>query len=238
MKCLIADLVTELHPKYEETKQLAAPFLYEGSRETDIVLTLTDAALNSFMCRAAEGVTVGQMENFALSQQFNRRAIPFHTMLIHSSALVCGGKAFLFSAASGVGKSTHTRLWQNVFGSRVHVFNDDKPVVRICENSVAACGTPFDGGSGVALNETYPLGAVIFLERGEHNAVRVPNNREILQKLYFQTLHLVNVETAEQMLDNFERLLTLTQFYVLTCNTEEEAVRVAYEKIVKKVLST
>lgn len=234
MKCLIADLVTELYPKYEETKRLAAPFLYDGSRKTDIVLTLSDETLNGFMRRAAEGVTVEQMENFALCQQFNRSAIPFHAMLIHSSALVYGGKAYLFSAGSGVGKSTHTRLWQRVFGSRVHVFNDDKPVVRLYEDSVVACGTPFDGGSGIALNENYPLGAIVFLERGEDNAVRVPNNREILQKLYFQTLHLVNAQTAELMLDNFEQLLHRAKFFVLRCNMEEDAVRVAYEQIVRQ----
>ena len=41
MKCLIADLVVELNPDYEETKTLAKPFLYSGSRPVDITLSFS-----------------------------------------------------------------------------------------------------------------------------------------------------------------------------------------------------
>lgn len=233
MRCLIADLVTELHPQYAETQALAAPFLYTGERDTDITLTVTDAYLQDLLSRAVPGTTIGQMENFALATAFNRRAIPFHTMLVHSSALVCEGKAYLFSADSGVGKSYHTRLWRQVYGEKVHVFNDDKPVVRLYGDRAVACGTPFDGGSGIALNESYPLGAIVFLERGKTNTVRVPDNREVIQKLYFQTAHMVSTATAEKMLDNFEQLLHLTKFYVLTCNMEQEAAEIAYQCVIR-----
>ena len=66
MRCLIADLVTELHPQYAETQALAAPFLYTGERDTDITLTVTDAYLQDLLSRAVPGTTIGQMENFAL----------------------------------------------------------------------------------------------------------------------------------------------------------------------------
>ncbi len=118
MRLLIADLVTELEPRYENTKRLAEPFRYEGDRPTDIRLTVTDAYLESLMRRAAPNTTEELMENFAFSCDFNRKAIPFQTMLVHSSALVYDGGAYLFSADSGVGKSTHTRLWLQAFGER------------------------------------------------------------------------------------------------------------------------
>ena len=35
---------------------------------------------------------------------------------LHSSAVELDGRAYLFSGKSGVGKSTHTRLWQQIFG--------------------------------------------------------------------------------------------------------------------------
>lgn len=235
MRCLIADLVTELHPQYEETKALAAPFVYTGARATDLTLTVSDETLRRMQRRAPQSVTIGQIENFALSSAFNRSVIPFHTMLVHASALVCGGRAYLFSADTGVGKSYHTRLWQQAFGDAVHVFNDDKPVVRLYDDRAVAFGTPFDGGSGIALNEHYPLGAIVFLERGERNAVRVPDNREIIQKLYFQTAHLVSAAAADSMLGNFEKLLGLTRFYVLTCNMEPEAAQVAYNSIINRL---
>ena len=234
MRLLIADLAVELNPEYEDTKRLAEPFSYEGERETDIKLKVTKEYLDDLCSRAAPGVTRGQMENFAFSSEFNRRAIPFHTMLVHSSALVYDGGAYLFSAASGVGKSFHTRLWLKAFGDKVHIMNDDKPVVRMYEDKAVAYGTPFDGGSGIALNEAYPLRAIVFIERGEQNSVRVPSTREVLQKLYFQTAHIVSAKVADSMLQNFERLLSLTKFYVLTCNTDISAAHTAFNAIIGK----
>lgn len=51
-------------------------------------------------------------------------------LFFHSSALMLDGKAYLFSAPSGTGKSTHTALWQRHFGGRVQMINDDKPIIR------------------------------------------------------------------------------------------------------------
>ena len=231
MKLLIAGLVVEMDPKYEDTRKLAVPFLYEGDRAPDITLDVSDEYLNSLCRRATDKSTRGQMENLAFSTQFNRRAIRFQTMLVHSSAVVCDGRAYLFSADSGVGKSFHTRLWLQAFGDRVHILNDDKPVVCMSGEVPMVCGTPFDGGTGIALNESVPLGAIVFIERGGQNAVRVPAAKEIIQRLYFQTVRIVNAATADRMLDNFARLISMTKFYVLTCNTDIAAAYTAYNAV-------
>lgn len=238
MRVLIADIVTELDPRFDNTIELAKPFEYHGERETDIDLKVTDKYLESLMVRAAEGVTIEQMENFAFSCDFNRKVIPYQTMLVHSSALIYQGGAYLFSGESGVGKSTHTKLWLKAFGDRVHIMNDDKPVVRLYDDKAVAYGTPFDGGSGIALNEGYPLKAIIFIERGEQNSVRVPTSKEVIQKLYFQTAHMVDADTAEKMLLNFEKLLLLTKFYILTCNMNISAAHVAFDSIIGSKNST
>lgn len=114
----------------------------------------------------------------------------------------------------------------------IHIMNEDKPVVRLYDDHAQAFGIPFDGGSGIAHNENYPLKAIIFVERGEKNSVRIPKSREIIQKLYFQTARMVNRETAEKMLLNFEKLLTLSKFYVLTCNMDISAAYVAFDGII------
>ena len=233
MRILVADIVVELHPKYDNLIELAGRFAYHGDRPTDITLTVSDKYIDELMSRSDGNSTVAQMENFAYSMEFNRKAIRYQTMLVHSSALIYGGGAYLFSADSGVGKSTHTRLWCKAFGDSVHIMNDDKPVVRIYDDRVVAYGTPFDGGSGIALNESYPLKAIVFLERGEVNAVRIPTTTEIIQKLYFQTAHMVNRDVADSMLANFEKLLSLTNFYILTCNMHISAAHTAFDSIIE-----
>ena len=234
MKYKIADLIVEYTAKYDELKRLSEQFIYNGERETDITLSVTDKQLENMLSRSVEGTTISGIENLAMSSEFNRAAIKYGVMLVHSSALIYNNEAYLFSADSGVGKSTHTKLWLKAFGDKVHIMNDDKPVVRLYDDHAVAYGTPFDGGSGIALNERYPLKAIIFVERGEENSVRIPDNKEIIQKLYFQTARMVNRETAEKMLVNLERLLHLTKFYVLTCNMDISAAYTAYKSIIEK----
>ena len=232
MKYKIADLIVEYTAKYDDLKLLSEQFVYNGERETDSTLSVNDNQLENMLSRSAEGTTIGGIENLAMSSEFNRAAIKYGVMLVHSSALVYDGGAYLFSADSGVGKSTHTKLWLKAFGDKVHIMNDDKPVVRLYDDHAQAFGTPFDGGSGIAHNENYPLKAIIFVERGEKNSVRISTSREIIQKLYFQTARMVNRETAEKMLLNFEKLLTLSKFYVLTCNMDISAAYVAFDGII------
>lgn len=233
MKYLIADLVTEFTVKYDDFNRFAKLFEYSSDRKTDIKISVSEEEISNFLEKAVKGTTRAQAESFLLSSKFNRAAIKFSTMLVHSSALIYDGGAYLFSGDSGVGKSTHTKLWLKAFGEKVHIMNDDKPVVRLYDDHTVAYGTPFDGGSGIALNESYPLKAIIFIERGEENSVRVPTSKEIIQKLYFQTAHMVKAQTAEKMLINFERLLGLTKFYVLTCNMDISAAYTAYNSIME-----
>ena len=234
MKYKIADLIVEMTPVYDESIRLAEPFIYNGDRETDIKLKISYDYVDETAAKPNCLSTKPQLENFAFSNVFNRAAIKYGVMLVHSSALICDGGAYLFSADSGVGKSTHTKLWLKAFGEKVHIMNDDKPVVRLYDNHAQAYGTPFDGGSGIALNESYLLKAIIFVERGEENSVRIPDSREIIQNLYFQTARMVDRKTAEKMLLNIEKLLSLTSFYVLTCNMDISAAKVAFDSIVKQ----
>lgn len=233
-KYMIAGFVVEYEPKYKNLGELSEPFLYNGEKAADFCLLKTGEQLNNLLAKMVKGSTIGQAEEFAYSTAFNRRIIKHHAMLVHSSAIIVNGKAYLFSANSGVGKSTHTKLWKQLYGDEITYINDDKPVVRI-ENGIAtAYGTPFDGGSGIANNVSAPLGGIIFLERGEDNSIsQIESTSQILQILYFSTAHFINRKTAEAMLDNFDKLIKATVFYKLTCNMEPDAAKVAHDFLIK-----
>ncbi len=233
MKYLIADLVTEFEPKHSHLKKLAKPFEYFGDRKIDITISISEEYINSMLNRMAPDTTIGVAEEFCYAENFCRSIIKYDAMLIHSSAVEYNGKAFLFSARSGVGKSTHTALWRKVFGNDVKMINDDKPVVRISNGKAVAYGTPFDGGSGIANNISAPLGAVVFIERGEKNSIRKAETSEIIKNLYFSTAHFIGRNTADKMLTNFENLLSCTDFFILTCNTDISAAYTARNAIVK-----
>ncbi len=97
----------------------------------------------------------------------------FHkgTIAIHSSCIVCGGKAALFLGESGTGKSTHTRLWrENVPGAVL--LNDDSPIVRVLEDgSVWVYGSPWSGKTPCYKQEKYPLCGCVRLSQAPYNKI-------------------------------------------------------------------
>lgn len=233
-KYKIADFIVEYEPKYDRFKELSRQFLYNGDKAVEFCLSKTDEQINNLLAKMVEGSTVGQAEEFAYSTAFSLRIIEHHAMLVHSSAIIVNGKAYLFSANSGVGKSTHTRLWKQLYGDEITYINDDKPVVRIDNGIATAYGTPFDGGSGIANNISAPLGGIIFLQRGEENSISgLTSTNQILQRLYFATSHFVNRDTADSMLRNFEQLIKAADFYNLICNMTPEAAKTAHDFLIK-----
>ena len=54
----------------------------------------------------------------------------------------------LFTVKNRTGKSIHTKFWREVFGERAVMVNDDKPLLKLTEDGVLACGTPWDGSIG------------------------------------------------------------------------------------------
>lgn len=234
MKYKIAEFITEFEPRFDNLKNLAKPFEYYGSETTDLKLTISDEYLDRLLKKMKPGTTKGETENFAFASQFNRAITNKNAMLLHSSAIKYKGKAYLFSAHSGVGKSTHAKLWVDAFGSAdVKYINDDKPVIRLYDNECIVYGTPFDGASGIANNDSAILGAIVFIERGKSNLIRKPTSDEIIKRMYFETSRFLNRDFAVCMLNNFERLISMTDFYILTCNMDKSAAILARDTIVK-----
>lgn len=231
-KYLIANFVTEITPKYDKLTSLLMPFEYKGSREADIKLSVSNERIRSLRATMVSGSSLAQAEELLCSNVFGKTVIKYNALLIHSSALVYEGKAYLFSAESGVGKSTHTRLWKQAFGDAVNIINDDKPVVRVQNNLCTAYGTPFDGGSNIAKNQSAPLKAIIFIERGEDNSIRRATQKEIIKNLYLATTYHIDKEDAFTMLENFELLIKHCEFYILKCNTDISAAYTAFNTLI------
>ncbi|MEG1887372.1 MAG: hypothetical protein RR177_04530, partial [Oscillospiraceae bacterium] len=154
---------------------------------------------------------------------------------LHSSAIMVDGKAYLFSAPSGTGKSTHTALWRRYLGEdRVQMLNDDKPAVRLVGDEVYAFGTPWSGKTDQNINTGVPLGGVVFLSRSETNTIRSATTADTVKQLFWQTARPRSQERLEQLLDLYEKVVLNVPVFEMGCNISEEAVKVAYEALLGK----
>lgn len=89
---------------------------------------------------------------------------------IHSTSILYQGKAWLFSGHSGMGKSTHARLWQDTFG--VPLLNGDLNLLGEKEGKPYIFGIPWCGTSGIFDTKAHPLGGIILLKRDQTNHVK------------------------------------------------------------------
>lgn len=168
------------------------------------------------------------MESIFLADVFNKKILKYNAIFLHSSAILYKGKAYLFSADSGVGKSTHTKLWIKKFGAEnVQIINDDKPIIRFIDNDWYVYGSPFDGGSGINKNIRAKLGGIIFLERAEENSIEVLDKNSIFSRIYKNTIKFsLDDEYAGYMLNTADKLIKENYFYLLKCNMNIESAEI------------
>lgn len=230
----IAGLIIDLGYKYERMIKQAAPYKYDGEcTKPDMTIYLSDAFLAE---KGAElGLDANNSEYLYTGAAFNSAMLHFGGFMLHSSAVVMDGAAYLFSADSGTGKSTHTGLWQKVFGEqRARILNDDKPVIRIAKNGIYACGTPWSGKNDVSSNEYAPLAAICFLERSEKNWIKRVEGKDAIMKLLNQTIRPPKESETHLMLSHIDRVLTEVPVYFMGCNISEEAAIMAYDAMKPK----
>ena len=224
MLCKIADLLVEV----PETGGIAPRFGDYLTRETNIAdICIYDSLYNWERLNRLSPEGVAYMES---GRQFYRELLRFDGMMLHASAVAVDGKAYLFSGRSGIGKSTHTALWQETFGEKVKLFNDDKPALRRIDGVWYAYGTPWSGKHGININMQATLAGICFLKRGEQNVIRRLSPREALPLVISQTLRkFENAEQLSLMLSCVDGLVRDVPIYELYSRPEADAARLSYE---------
>ncbi|MBQ6261893.1 MAG: hypothetical protein IJK58_00045 [Clostridia bacterium] len=172
-----------------------------------------------------------KVENLAIHSLLAEKLVAENVLLMHGSAVRSDGEAIVFTAKSGTGKSTHTRLWRETFGDRVVMINDDKPLLRIEEDRVTVCGSPWRGKHRLGSNISAPLKAIVKLERAPVNRIGPMERADAFQLLTGHAFMSNDPPTAMRIIGMEKRLLDMTDFYVLGCNTDPEAARVARDGI-------
>lgn len=171
------------------------------------------------------------LETLAVYRKIADRMLKRDTLLFHGSAISVDGRAVLFTAKSGTGKSTHTRLWREAFGQRAVMVNDDKPLLQVLEDQVLVCGTPWDGKHRLSTNCVVPLEAICILERGEKNEITPISARQALPMLMQQSHRPGDPAATALLLQVLDKLTKRMKFYRLKCNMDPEAAQVAYKEM-------
>jgi len=169
------------------------------------------------------------LERAAIQRAFSEAIFDRRCLLVHGSAVAVEGKAYLFTAKCGTGKSTHTRLWREVFADRAVMVNDDKPFLRLDTTQVLACGAPWSGKHGLDTNITVPLQGICILERGEENRIRRIQPEEAFPMLLHQSYCPLDPKKEERFHTLVEELAGRVPLWKMECTVDPEAAAVAWE---------
>lgn len=180
-----------------------------------------------------EPYTAGYLESLAIYRKICERLIREDVILFHGSALEMDGRGYLFTAPSGTGKSTHAALWRQVFGERVTMINDDKPLLKIGPDGVTVYGTPWAGKSNLQHNISAPVAGIVFLHQAPENTIRPMDEREAYPRLLSQTHRVREPRGLMHTLDLVGRLSRLP-VYELGCTPTPEAALLACQTLTRK----
>lgn len=238
----LADVNIRIEPVFDFVREYCQKYITEGTADFVVRTESADFAFERERSKKEaerEGreeinYSDAYLETLAVYRRIAEHFTHLGILLFHGSVIAVDGAGYLFTAKSGTGKSTHTRLWREQFGQRAVMVNDDKPLLRITEEGVFAYGTPWDGKHRLSSNTFVPLKAICVLTRSENNYIDEIVPMQAYQMLLQQAYRPVDKDSMVQTLKLIDMLMKKTRFYKLGCNQNPEAAMVAFQGMNKE----
>jgi hypothetical protein len=163
-----------------------------------------------------------EMEYIFISMLFLDIATLEGFIPLHASCVIKNHEAYMFSAPSGTGKSTHAGFYTSELES--YILNDDKPIIK----DMKVYGTPFSGKTALNQNAFYPLKAIYFIEQGSIDTIQTLSIDESSKLLLKNIARPTTKETWEALLPAINDLLNQTKFYRTTLTLNKNSVYMTY----------
>ncbi len=233
----IADCVIAICSLYQTVHAYCAGYETDEPAEFSVVIAPEDIVYEREKC--AQEYRLEQLppphfseevlETTAVYRKIAEQLIDRDRLVFHGSVVAADGQAYLFTAKSGTGKSTHTRLWRELLGERAVMVNDDKPILHVGADHITAYGTPYNGKHRLGSNIAVPLKAVCILERADQNRITRIGKSEAYAMLLQQSYRPQKPAQLAKALHLIDELAEKTALYRLHCNMDLSAAELSYQ---------
>ncbi len=236
-KIQIAGKVFAVKSLFESTRDYCRKYLTEEPYDYFLEIFPEDlTAEQNFLDQEAreEGMkrrkfTDPFLERTAIQRKVANCLFAHNILLFHGSAVAVDGKGYLFTARCGTGKSTHTRLWREVFGPRAVMVNDDKPFLEITEAGAYLHGAPWSGKHGLDTNICVPLQGICILTRGLENRIQPVSWEDALPMLLHQSCAPEDAGALPLFRQLVKQLSATVPLWQMACTKDAGAARVSFE---------
>ncbi len=199
------------------------------------LLFVYDRESNRAQCNVSRDVPDMSAVRFGLWFMTALATVGHNVTPVHSSAIVCNGRAVLFLGESGTGKSTHTRLWRENIAGAV-LLNDDSPFIGFVDGRATAFGAPWSGKTPCYKQEHYPIAAIVRLSQAPHNAIRPLRSVHAIGALLPSLTPAFGYddELQDRMLATLSKIISQVPVYHLECLPDAAAARLSYDTVFGK----
>jgi len=237
--CLTVEVYTR-HPLYKKNGAIllrsrdlilcecedAYLLFYPSIPQIQEALLAKDGSRIRFYCPAVTGADTAPMLFYAIRTAFLYLAQMHQMYALHSVSILYKGKAWLFSGHAGMGKSTHTALWNKYYDTPI--LNGDLNLLSLTDEGPVIHGMPWCGTSGIADTHTWPLGGILLLGRSPQDQCvpLAPDEKQLLvmQRLISPTW---TKEMVSHSLDFTGELTSQIPVCRLLCTKEPSAAETA-----------
>ena len=229
----IADVVFDAELIYKYTPALCKNYEYSGEEKLAFTAIMTQDDIAYEKALAPE-FPEAYLESLALFRKLCDYTLSeVDGIIFHSSAIMVDGEAYLFTAPSGTGKSTHTRLWRELLGDRAVMINDDKPIIRYIDGDFYVYGTPWNGKHRLDTNARAKIKAICKIYQAKENTITKADSTEMLLTILNQTIRPTELDKMDKLLNIIDKMLTSVKLYSLGCNISREAAELSYNVMSK-----
>ena len=235
-KYKMANCVIEVTSIYDKVHNYCQDYETEEPADFSIEITPGDIAFEKQKANseyAYEGLPLPNfsdelLEETAVYRKIGEKMPDYDTVIFHGSAIAVDGQGYLFTAKSGTGKSTHTKLWRKLLSEKATMINDDKPLIHIGE-TVTIYGTPYNGKHRLGNNIAVPLKAICILKRSTKNHIKKISKMDAYAMLLQQVYRPQDIKQMKKTINLIDKMTEKIKFYQLECNMDISAAELSYK---------
>ncbi len=236
----LAERIIEVRPIYGVVREMCRNYIDLSGAEPEITVNITPEDIAREEAEAAKReqgpFSPSYLEFTAVHRKIVTALLPYNTFLMHGALLSSGGQGVMITAPSGTGKTTRAKLWTDTIPGSF-VVNGDKPLLRVAEDTVFACGTPWCGKESWGRNTCVPLRAILILERSDTaDSVERLSFAEAFPALLRQTFRPDGSGARRDTLRLLTSLSNRVRVYRFISRPTAEAVRLAWETVMRDTL--
>ena len=231
LKVKVADFIIDIQNKYRYLEKQCSDYIYDGDEPADFTVSVTQEEMDIEAKEYDVDFHPALLESTCAYRQIAMELPQRGALLMHGATFAIDGKGIIFIARSGVGKSTHTMLWQKLYGDKLTIVNGDKPIIRFFDGVPYAYGTPWAGKEKLQTNTRVQLTDICILERGLENSTVKVDPADYLDQIMQQVLRPADHLTALKTLELVDILSNKCSFWNIKCNISDDAAICSHDAI-------